>query len=296
MRVPSCSSISSALGEPLAGTASQVRRWLLIEDPGPWGYDALAHNRVPQPLMDALRSWARSVSARVVLIRRGPQRLPGARKIFVVSSVPGNQWISALTSDDLDALVAVDNEGMATGDGVPGERQSDLYLVCTHGRHDRCCSVRGNPVSRLMCSEFGEESWECSHIGGDRFAANVVFLPRGGYFGRLSKDSALQATQDYQRGVLDIDHFRGWSPWPFAVQAAELAVRKEFDLVGIDDVVPESWNKLGASELAVQLSTTKFDVVDVRLRLRKSDDEFFLTCRTEQKSRPTLFEIVSIDT
>ena len=279
----------------MAGTASQVRRWLLVEDPGPWGYDALTQNRVPAPLMDALRSWARSVSARVVLIRRGPQRLPGARRIFVVSSVPGNQWISALSSDDLDALTAVDNQALATGEGIPGDRQSDLYLVCTHGRHDRCCSVRGNPVSRLMCSEFSDRSWECSHIGGDRFAANVVFLPRGGYFGRLSNESAFQATNDYRRGVLDLDFFRGWSPWPFAVQAAEIAVRKEFDFVGIEDVVPESWNKVGDTEIAVQLSTAKFGAVGVRVRLRKSDDEFFLTCRTEHTSRPTLFEIVSID-
>ena len=276
----------------MAGTASQVRRWLLVEDPGPWGYDAIAHNRVPGPLMDALKAWARSVSTRVVLIRRGPQRLPGARKIFLVSSVPGDRWISALTSDDLDALVAVDNDALASGE-VPGERISSLYLVCTHGRHDRCCSVRGNPVSRVMCGRFSEEAWECSHIGGDRFAANVVFLPRGAYFGRLSSHSVVKVTEDFDRGILDLDFFRGWSAWPFAVQAAEIAARKELELTGLDDIVPESWKKVGDDEVAVLLSTPDRPV-NVTIRLATNPDTYYLTCRAEHTSHPMMYEVVGI--
>lgn len=208
--------------------------------------------------------------------------------------MPGNRWISALTSDDLDALVSVENDALATGDGVPGDRISSLYLVCTHGRHDRCCSVRGNPVSRVMCARFSKESWECSHIGGDRFAANVVFLPHGAYFGRLSAGSAVRVTEDYVRGMLDLDFFRGWSSWPFAVQAAEIAVRKELDLTGSDDVVPETWDKIRDDELVARLSTTK-GPVDVTVRLSKSTDDYYLTCRADRTSRSMMYEIVAIE-
>ncbi|MGH2808138.1 MAG: sucrase ferredoxin [Actinomycetota bacterium] len=290
MRVPSCSSVSSALGEPISGTASQVRRWLLIEDPGPWGYDALAHNGVPRPLLDQLRAWARTVSTRPILIRRGPTRTKGARTIYLASSLPGNQWISETSSDDLDAILAVDNESFTSGN-VPGRRVERLYLVCTHGRHDRCCSVRGNPVSRVMCAEKTDASWECSHIGGDRFAANVLCLPGGAYFGRVPKEDAVRVTDDYESGTLDLEYFRGWSSWPFAVQAAEIAAREQLDLTRIEDVTPDTWEKTADSELSVRLSTTKFGPLDVKVRLRSSPDEFYLTCRAEHRSRPKLFEI-----
>jgi hypothetical protein len=274
----------------MAGTASQVRRWLLIEDPGPWGYDALASNGVPGPLLDQLRAWARTVSTRPVLIRRGPTRSKGPRTIYLASSGPGRQWISRMSSDDLDGILAVDNDAFASGT-VPGERVENLYLVCTHGRHDRCCSIRGNPVSRVMCGEKTDTSWECSHIGGDRFAANVLCLPGGAYFGRLSKEDVVRVTDDYEAGTLDLEFFRGWSMWPFAVQAAEIAAREQLDLTRIEDVTPERWRKVADSELSVRLSTTKFGPIDVTVRLKSSPDEFYLTCRSEHRSRPALFDI-----
>jgi hypothetical protein len=32
-----CSDISSALSEPLAGTAPEAACWVVLEQPGPWG-------------------------------------------------------------------------------------------------------------------------------------------------------------------------------------------------------------------------------------------------------------------
>ena len=45
-----CSLRSLAAGEPLAGTASTIRHWLLIEHPGPWGRDGLLDARLPAGL------------------------------------------------------------------------------------------------------------------------------------------------------------------------------------------------------------------------------------------------------
>ena len=290
MRVPSCSSLSSALGESLAGTASQVKRWLLIEDPGPWGYDALAHNNVPQELLDPLREWAVSVSARVVLIRRGARLVGTPRKIFLAASGRDGGWLSALTEDDLDAITSVDRAAFKTGE-VPGERIDGLYLVCTHGRHDRCCSVRGNPVARALCARFDEAAWECSHIGGDRFAANIVCLPRGAYFGRVTAAGAEQLMNEYERGTLDLELFRGWSFLPFAVQAAELATRNHFDLSGVGDVVPEDWDKPRSDQVRVAMQVKDRGTMDVSVTVSARDDGFYLTCRAEHPGHPPLFEV-----
>ena len=289
MRVPSCSSVSSALGEPLLGTASQVKRWLLVEDPGPWGYDALSHNRVPRELFGALKSWADSVSARVVLVRRGARLVGTPRKLFLADSNPGSGWLKSLNLDAIHSLLEVDRNAFKAGD-VPGDKLDGLYLVCTHGRHDRCCSVRGNPVARALCARYGETAWECSHIGGDRFAANVVCLPRGAYFGRVPSGEAERVTEDFADGVLDLDLFRGWSFYPFVVQAAEIVVRRQFDLARIDDVELDEWTRPAEGRFTVRMSTSDRGPIEVTVAVRKSDDEYFLTCRAEQPGRPPVFE------
>ena len=64
--------------------------------------------------------------------------------------------------------------------GVAGAgRTRPIILVCTHGVHDACCAIRGRPVAAALAARWPDLVWECSHVGGDRFAPNVVLLPDG---------------------------------------------------------------------------------------------------------------------
>ncbi len=74
-----------------------------------------------------------------------------------------------------------------------------------------------------------EETWEVSHIGGDRFAANVLALPSGHYYGRLEPEDAAGFTAALHDGRLDLGHLRGRTAYPFAVQAAEVHLRRHLD-------------------------------------------------------------------
>ena len=65
--------------------------------------------------------------------------------------------------------------------------------------------------------------WQSSHIGGDRFAGNVVFLPEGLYFGRVEPAEAWPVLDEYLAGRIDLAHYRGRSAYSFAEQAAERA-------------------------------------------------------------------------
>ena len=64
--------------------------------------------------------------------------------------------------------------------GTRAQRDYDepLFLVCTHGNHDKCCAKFGIPVyEKLQEASVGDQAWQCSHIGGDRFAGNLICLP-----------------------------------------------------------------------------------------------------------------------
>ena len=78
--------------------------------------------------------------------------------------------------------------------------------------------------------------WQSSHIGGDRFAGNVVFLPEGLYFGRVEPAEAWPVLDEYLAGRIDLAHYRGRSAYSFAEQAAERAVREAGGLTGVDDL------------------------------------------------------------
>ena len=121
----------------------------------------------------------------------------------------------ALLRLDLGALAFPDPPGI----GEPGP--PSLHLVCTNGRHDPCCADFGRPVVRALVEAGHPDVWECSHVGGDRFAANVVCLPTGIYYGRVEPDGGGLVLPTTACGLLDLDHYRGRSCYAPLVQAAE---------------------------------------------------------------------------
>jgi hypothetical protein len=77
-----CSQASEARGEPMAGTASTVRSWLLLEDPGPWGRDALRDARLPERVGLELQRRCRAAGVRPLLIRRASSNASAAARLW----------------------------------------------------------------------------------------------------------------------------------------------------------------------------------------------------------------------
>ncbi|HEX2240915.1 MAG TPA: sucrase ferredoxin, partial [Actinomycetota bacterium] len=182
-----CSDSSAERDEPLYGTASIVRRWLLVEQPGAWGADALVKSRLPERIARELRTRARAAGVRVILIRRGTRLSNKQRRCYFARTEDSGSYLAHTTVAAVDDLLDFDLGALSQRRVVPGaaETTEPLFLVCTHGRHDACCSIRGNQVARIACAAK-PDAWECSHIGGDRFAANLVCFPHGVYYGRVT--------------------------------------------------------------------------------------------------------------
>lgn len=239
-----CAALSREAGEDPAGTASVVRRWLLVEQPGSWGADALQESRLPAGVGSQIAEAAAHVQARPLLIRRHGRdagTAAGSRTVFAAVTTARARWIERFTVADPAQILDLDLTPMVDGRSVGGEPVDEpLFLVCTNGRHDACCAELGRPVAATLSALEPEATWECSHFGGDRFAGNVVCLPHGLYYGRVTPAMAGPLTQAYRAGRLDLAHLRGRSSYPFPVQAAEIAVRRATDNDVIDDLVCEA--------------------------------------------------------
>ena len=293
----SCSIASLATGEPLYGTASQVRRWILVEQPGPWGVDAVAQSGLADDVALRLRALARTVGARLLLIRRHGRSQGATRSCFAVVSTADVRRIERFDLRDPAELLGVDWGPLREFEPVGGQPVDDpLYLVCTNGSHDTCCARFGRPVAAALHDLDGVDAWEASHFGGDRFAGNVVCLPDGIYYGRVAPDTAAEVVAAHQAGRLSLDHLRGRSFSPFVAQAAEYFVRVERGLHAIDEVLPLQVDDVGQDVFAVRLRTAAGDEMVATVECAQADVAQQLTCRAHGEEHPPRFRLLTLET
>jgi hypothetical protein len=214
-----CSTASRARAEPLWATASTVESFLLIEEPGPWGPHVLRSLRLPDAVRAAMSDWQRRLGIRTLLIRRPGRAVPGASRVFVANT--RHSWVQVTDLKDLAGVAALDLTGIRGNSGVGLQPHHEpVLLVCTHGRHDPCCAERGRPLAAALARTWPDLVWEASHVGGDRFAGNLVVLPRGDYFGGLDPGNGPGVVDQYLAGGLDPEFHRGRSSQSWVVQAA----------------------------------------------------------------------------
>ena len=290
----SCALASLASGEPCYGTASQVRRWILVEQAGGWGYDAVLDSRLPTDVAVALKAAGRRNQARVVLIRRHGRSAPSRTVCYAAVTTPRARWIERFWIEAPEQLAEIDWSPLKQGASVGGEPvEHPLYLVCTNGSHDPCCAVFGRPVAQVLSARHPEETWEVSHIGGDRFAGNLVCLPDGVYYGRVTPDNAVALVSGHERGHVDLTHYRGRSFHSFPVQAAEQLVREARRLTGLEQVGVRSVEALDRETFRVELALPDEGVV-ATVACAPAIDPQQLTCRSTHPEHPPRYRLADL--
>ena len=275
------------------GTASTVRNWLLIEHDGPWGERPILDTRLPRGLVQELVRIDHTPGVRVLLTRKHRGSGGTRTRCFAIRSGPGECWIQRAeldhVGDVLDLDLVAQSQGRDPGlEPVPGP----LFLVCTHGRRDPCCAERGRPLARALAEAEPEATWESTHVGGDRFAGNVVAFPHGLYFGRVTPAEAAEVANAYRRGEIALAHYRGRSCDPMIVQAAEHFVRKELKFMGVDGVRPVRVRREG--EQATVTFETSSGSVDVTLE-RLWTEPRQLTCHAAEPLPVPEYRLVAVE-
>lgn len=228
---PRCCEASLAAGEALAATAVTASLWLLLEVPGSWPRDVGDDGALPGVAQEAANAWLGATpGGRLQFVRR-PGRAARRPTAFVVRAEESRREVRRFELERLEDLGTLDlGDG---GDAVDGS----LVLVCGHGSRDACCAREGTAVFGALEGRLAAEAlWISSHLGGHRFAANVLVLPDGIQLGRVGAGEAPAVVAQALAGRIELDRYRGRTCYPPPVQAAEHALRTTLGLDGVDDL------------------------------------------------------------
>jgi hypothetical protein len=276
-----CAEVSVENAESLAATASRVDHWILVEYRGLWGHDALAASGLsPEVKARLVEQRDARRNTKLLFLRRPHRRDHPSLAVFWGSSAGTEPTLYHAEIEAYDELLDLD---LTTSGSEPVAHP--LLIVCTHGKHDRCCARYGRPLYKAL-EEQADDGWvwQSSHVGGDRFAGNVVVLPEGLYFGRVEPADAWSLLDEYLAGRIDLGHYRGRSAHTFSEQAAEIAIRRMTGLKGLSDL--ELIEHDGA-HVRFRAGSRIFDVGVVY----EPGELTYLTCSAETLRRPRHYAV-----
>jgi hypothetical protein len=281
-----CSELSRRHAEKTFGTASTGEVWLLVEYPYWWGPKAFHESSlspaVKAHLNKALRTIPRS---RLLFIKQ--ERVRGRElSIFLARSSETNPSIVKLTVRNYDELLDVDLASALRSPQSESVFDSPLYLVCTHGRRDKCCAKFGYPLYKALRKEMGDGVWQSSHVGGDRFAANLICFPHGLFYAHVTEESARKIILEYKQRRLVLDKYRGRACYSHPAQAADFFIRTKAGMTGIDELRYLDYERVDDLTWSVRFAARDgASIYEASISRVMSEFQSYTTCdATEEKS------------
>jgi hypothetical protein len=238
-----------------------------------WGASELNTAWAAPAQIDAIK---RARGAGVTTRLYNPAADARAGDILVHASPSASLASLEITSGLIDALSA---QGWATRAAGP------VLAVCTQGTRDRCCAKWGFAVYREALSlwaqgRFPFKPLECSHLGGDRFAATGVVFPSGSMYGHLDRVDleALGAAEG--EGRILADNYRGRVFEGELLQIVRAGLARDGHAVGAVSPLEILNPEAAPADLTVSANGVLF-----RVRLGMAETDFFGSCKAVAQGR-----------
>jgi len=183
-----------------------------------WQAKALKNNR----LEAATNLWLdktvaafkdKGLVARPQFIRR-PQRSEGIA-LFVAQEGK----LFGLTVEDEQALQKLDliNAELPAAAGPQ-------YFVCTNAKRDLCCAKFGRPTFAALHKLVPDRAWQTTHVGGHRYAPNILALPEANMYGRVMEADVAKFLSATEHKQVAVEYLRGNTAYSKLAQCAEHAL------------------------------------------------------------------------
>ncbi len=250
--------------EPMPGTADRVDAWLLLEYHPAWKARAIDDGDLSADTRRWLEYSIGQAAADGLKVRPQLIRQPEIDRNHITLFVGLRDRLLCFQGDDYRFLQALDLSAVLADPQCYEGIAEPHYFVCTNGQRDVCCARFGLPVYAGLRARVGERVWQVTHLGGHRFAPNVLVLPQGVLYGRVAEDTLAGFLESVESGALAFDQMRGRTWLEPEAQAAEVLSQRS-DLVHV------------ATEVTDGVSTVRFAVApehgaEVTVRVRRSSE------------------------
>jgi hypothetical protein len=272
-----CSRADIYSGQPAAGTGVRAAAYVFLPVPKRlWGAREL-NDRWASPAELAAIVAARKGGV-LVRLYNPPREAGNAPPPILVHAAQPNAPPPALAE-----LLAVFAARWPVEQGAAPAR----LAVCTQGTRDRCCAKWGYAVygKALQLFEAGaspHQPIECSHLGGDRFAATGIVFPSGSMYAHLDEADLPTLLADEAAGRLTPATYRGRVFEGPVVQIIRQALAK----AGLFDSATAPLQVSRASPEAMEAQVRLPDGRLYRAALAMLDVQFFASCEKLEAVKP----------
>ncbi|MDH5506182.1 MAG: hypothetical protein OEZ02_03050 [Anaerolineae bacterium] len=291
-----CSALSQEIEGSILGSAPHIKTWLLLEHNGPWGKKALEESDIPGHVKTHLQAFLdQDGFARLLLIKQQVTNPEPGLAFFIALAAHAAPVLYRFQLNSYDDLLNIDFEAIAAGTLRPEENTSKepLFLVCTNGKRDQCCAKFGLPVYDALAAENKFNVWQSSHVGGHRFAGNLVCFPHGIFYGRLNPAIAPAIAAAHVNNQITVDNLRGRSSYADIEQAAEGLLHAKtgsmqldsFNLYSVETKEDNHWDIVFHHH-----SSEKFH--HVLIGKQPGETQVFSSCIGEKQSRPMVYQLL----
>jgi len=271
-----CSRLSQAAHEPFAGTGVQARAYVFLPvAKRHWRDRALNRLWASEAELAAIQAAQRAgVSTRLY----NPNAEAAPALVHAADAAPDGL---APLLDVVRRRWRIDSTGSAR------------LAICTHGTRDRCCAKFGfatyQAARRLY--EAGLSPFapiECSHLGGDRFAATGIFFPSGSMYAHMDAVDLERLCATEAAGRLEPTHYRGRVFEPPLVQVVRAGLARAG--VSHDSAGPLTVSEDADSAVEAEVSGRRY-----RVKLRIAEVAFYGSCEAagaakRSRARRRVFE------
>jgi hypothetical protein len=288
-----CSDLGRENGAALIGTATWGDVWFLLEHVGRWGYKAFGESNLHKEVKEYLSAIRQSEHrVRVQLVKQPASSERQGVYFFIAQISELDPRLYEFQLNSYEDLLDLDLLTYAAGEAGDSAhlRPEPLFLGCVNGKRDKCCARYGLAAQKSMVKVAGDDVWQSTHIGGHRYAPNLLFFPHGVNYGRATPEETKVLVQAYQMGEIVLHNYRGRVCYPAPVNAAEYFWRAETGQRKLPGLRLEELAESGLDRWRVRFtSMPDGDTHSLEVERRHSEHTTFVSCRGDKQKPETWF-------
>ena len=177
-----CAEVAQADGEPMAGTADVVDVWIMLEYLPAWTAKATTDNALATPTKAWLKQLADQVTARGLKAAAAADP-PSRTRSHRCDADAGH---AARTASRWRLRTTTRSLRCRSKRSRPRRSKPLRSISCAPTANATCAArVSGCRRTPRCANGLADRAWQTTHVGGHRFAPNVLTLPQAALYGRV---------------------------------------------------------------------------------------------------------------